>query len=147
MIYLSKEVLEYIIADGKSRYPEESCGIIFGSISESGEKTAEYAEAVTNGYEQAEKYHRFEITPEIMMKAELTARKKGSDIIGFYHSHPDCEAFPSEFDRSQALPVYSYLITSVINGEAAATRSFVLSSETNLFSEEKIILKEQTKWQ
>ena len=72
-----------------------------------------------------------------MLKAELTARKKGLDII-----HPDCEAFPSEFDRTHAFPVYSYIIISVVKGEAFRTRSFVLSAVNKQFSEEEIIFKE-----
>lgn len=140
MICLSKDVIQHMLTDGAERYPEECCGIFFGYIDDNGEKTAEYAETVTNGYEQAEKHHRFEITPEIMLQAELTARSKKLDIIGFYHSHPDCEAFPSEFDRTHALPVYSYIIMSVVKGKAVKTKSFVLSAENMQFSEEKITI-------
>lgn len=127
-----------MLTDGAGRYPEECCGIIFGRIDEGGVKAAEYAESAENGSDKPEKYHRFEITPEIMLNAELTARRKGYDIIGFYHSHPDCEAFPSEFDRAHALPVYSYIIMSVVKGKAVKTKSFVLSAEDMRFSEEKI---------
>lgn len=140
MIYLTKDVIQHMLTDGAERYPEECCGIIFGSIDENGEKTAEYAETADNGSDKSEKYHRFEITPEIMLKAELTARKKDLDIIGFYHSHPDCEAYPSEFDRTHALPVYSYIIMSVVKGKAVKTKSFVLSAEDMQFSEEKITI-------
>ena len=140
MIYLSKDVIKHMLTDGAKRYPEECCGIIFGHMDEAGGKTAEYAETAENGYNKLEKRRRFEITPEIMLKAELTARKKGYDIIGFYHSHPDCEAFPSEFDRAHALPVYSYIIMSVIKGKAVKTKSYVLSAEDMQFSEEKITI-------
>lgn len=140
MIYLTRDVILHMLEDGARRYPEECCGIIYGHIDDSGEKTAEYAEAVANGYDEAEKYHRFEMTPEIMLKAELTARRKGYDIVGFYHSHPDCEAFPSEFDRTHALPVYSYIIMSVVKGKAVKTKSFLLSAEDMRFSEEKITI-------
>lgn len=77
-----------------------------------------------------------------MLKAERAARKKRLDIVGFYHSHPDCKAFPSEFDRAHALPVYSYIIVSVVKGSAVDTRSFVLSAENMQFSEEKILIEE-----
>lgn len=129
-----------MLGDAEKRYPEECCGIIFGRINDS--KTAECVEAVNNAFDKSEQYHRFEITPETMLKAELTARKKGLDIIGFYHSHPDCEAFPSEYDRTHAIPVYSYIIISVIKGEAFITRSFVLSLENRRFSEEELNIKE-----
>lgn len=138
MINLSRDVLQHMLLDGRKRYPEECCGIIFGKIGMDGVKNAERAESVDNGYEKSEKYHRFEITPEIMMSAEKTARRTGCDIIGFYHSHPDCEAIPSEFDRSHALPIYSYIIMSVIGGKAVKTKSWELSSQTLQFSEENI---------
>ena len=142
MIALTKEVLARISADGAACYPEECCGIIFGTIAENGDKTALFAEPVENGFDEREKYHRFEITPEIMLKAERAARKKRLDIVGFYHSHPNCKAFPSEYDRAHALPVYSYIIVSVVKGSAADTRSFVLSAENMQFSEEKILIEE-----
>jgi proteasome lid subunit RPN8/RPN11 len=31
------------------------------------------------------------------------------DVIGYYHSHPDHPAIPSEFDREHALPFYAYI--------------------------------------
>ncbi|MGN0603898.1 MAG: Mov34/MPN/PAD-1 family protein [Oscillospiraceae bacterium] len=140
MIFLSKDVIQHILKDGSERYPEECCGIIFGQIDESGGKTAEYAESAENAYDKKGKRRRFEITPEIMLNAERTARQKKLDIIGFYHSHPDCEAFPSEFDRIHALPVYSYIIMSVVKGKTVKTKSFVLSAEDMQFSEEKITI-------
>lgn len=142
MINISKDVLQQMLLDGGNRYPEECCGILFGTVGEDGTKNAEYAEFAANGSDSSEKHRRFEITPEIMMKAELTARRKGYDVIGFYHSHPDCEATPSEFDRSHALPVYSYIIMSVVKGKAVKTRSFVLSAENMRFSEEKINIRD-----
>lgn len=69
MITLSKEVFARISADGAACYPEECCGIIFGTIAENGDKTALFAEPVENGFDAREKYHRFEIPPEIMLKA------------------------------------------------------------------------------
>lgn len=137
MIYLSKDVIHHILKDGSERYPEECCGIIFGKLNESGEKTAEYAETADNGSDKSEKYHRFEITPEIMLQAELTARKKKLDIIGFYHSHPDCEAFPSEFDRTHALPVYSYIIMSVVNGKTVRTKALCFPQNICSFQKKK----------
>lgn len=138
LINISKEILEQMLLDGTNRYPEECCGILFGRIDEKGVKTAEYAEYADNSRDESEKKRRFEITPEIMLKAELTARRRGYDIIGFYHSHPDCEAIPSEYDRSHALPVYSYIIMSVVKGKALQTKSYELSPDSRQFREEKI---------
>ena len=39
-------------------------------------------------------------------------------MLGFYHSHPDHPARPSEYDREHALPWFSYVIVSVRDGRA-----------------------------
>ena len=63
--------------------------------------------------------NRFELTPDDVRLAEKTAREKRLELLGWYHSHPDAPARPSEFDREHAWPWYSYIIVSVQKGEAA----------------------------
>lgn len=129
MIQISEKLLARICEEGEKSYPDECCGILFGSVGEDRIKAAERIEPVCNSFTEEEKYHRFLITPETMLWAELSARERGEDIVGFYHSHPDCEAVPSEYDRVHAFPVYSYLITSIRKGKAAETASFELFCE------------------
>lgn len=138
MISISYELLKKIIDDAVQRYPNECCGIIYGNVSGDGEKKSETIEEVFNSFDDREKYHRFEITSETMLKAELYARKKGCEIIGFYHSHPNCPAEPSEYDRSHALPVYSYIIASVVKGRATGVKSWELSLSNMQFCQEQI---------
>jgi proteasome lid subunit RPN8/RPN11 len=68
------------------------------------------------------------------------AQKRGRDlnleIIGFFHSHPDYPAIPSECDRVQAWEVYSYPIVSVIQGKAIEIKSWVLDEDRVFRSEE-----------
>ena len=135
MIYISESLLKEIESNAERRYPNECCGIIFGKI----EKEIKYAESIkeiNNSFGEGEEYHRFLITAEAMMKSELYAREKGIDIVGFYHSHPNAEAVPSEYDREHALPIYSYPITSVVNGKVRITKSYELHD--NKFIEEEI---------
>lgn len=143
MIRISEELLAYIRAEGEKSYPDECCGILFGRIEEDQTKVAERIEPICNSFAQEEQYHRFLISPETMLRAELSARKNREDIVGFYHSHPDCPAQASEYDRAHALPVYSYIITSVREGRAAETNSFELfyeKEDSRFFVEEiKII--------
>jgi proteasome lid subunit RPN8/RPN11 len=72
------------------------------------------------------------------MRAELAARKEGRDVLGFYHSHPDHPAEPSDFDREHALPFYSYIIVSVDKGKAGNFRSWELTPGRDKFLEEEI---------
>jgi proteasome lid subunit RPN8/RPN11 len=62
----------------------------------------------------------------------------GLAIIGFYHSHPDHPARPSDFDREHAWPFYSYVIVSVATGRAAGMASWVLDETTRLFRRQEI---------
>ncbi|MBR6399670.1 MAG: M67 family metallopeptidase [Firmicutes bacterium] len=134
MIVIKKNLLEKIEAEAEKSYPFECCGMIFGSIEEN-KKLAHSIRSVENNF-GGEEYHRFLITAEDMMRGELYARQNGLDMIGFYHSHPDHPAIPSEYDREHALPVYSYLITSVKDGKADITASYELSD--NKFTAEGI---------
>ncbi len=47
-----------------------------------------------------------------MLRGEREARARGLDVVGIYHSHPDCPAVPSQFDLDHAWPVYSYIIVT-----------------------------------
>lgn len=137
MIYLPENFYEQILRDGEKSFPNESCGVLFGRLLKNGAKEILSCRSVLNEFASAERYHRFEISAEIMMKLELEARRNKFDIAGFYHSHPNAAAVPSEFDRSHALPIYSYVITSVVEGAAERTTCWILN-EKNIFVEEVI---------
>jgi proteasome lid subunit RPN8/RPN11 len=75
-------------------------------------------------------------------KAERLAHFIKLDIIGFYHSHPDCAAEPSDYDTRHALPVYSYVIVSVRKGKVADCKSWELDPEScKQFQSEKLDLR------
>jgi proteasome lid subunit RPN8/RPN11 len=141
MMMISEKLIDEIKLEGERAYPNECCGIIFGRLlQDSNIKCGESLQSISNSFDDGEKYRRFLIKPEDMMRAERFARKNEIDIVGFYHSHPDCEAVPSEYDRSNALPVYSYIIVSVENGTAVDVRSWELTE--NVFYSEKLYEKE-----
>lgn len=141
MIFISDETVDRICKEAEKCYPDECCGIIFGRLVEEQIKYVESLEPVTNSFDTEEKYHRFLITPETMLQAERTARKKKLDIVGFYHSHPDQAAVPSQYDREHALPVYSYIIVSAVQGRAADVKSWELITDRqdSPFFKEEII--------
>lgn len=132
MIKVPKNLLADIKAHGERTFPNECCGIIFGTIDEAGEngtksvKTARELRPIENEFEDGEQYHRFLITDQQMLSAELYARKNGLEIVGIYHSHPNCASVPSEYDRSHAVPLYSFLITSILKGKAADIQNWTL---------------------
>ena len=73
-----------------------------------------------------------------MQLAEKTAREKKIELIGWYHSHPDAPARPSEFDREHAWPWYSYIIVSVQSGMPREMNSWRLQDDRAAYDPEAI---------
>jgi proteasome lid subunit RPN8/RPN11 len=118
-----------IEAEGAAAYPNECCGVMLGT-ERAGRRTVTELLAVRNEFEAAEQYHRFLITPAALLAAEKQADAAGLMVLGFYHSHPDHPARPSEFDRSHAWPFYSYIIVSILRREPAEMTSWQLDETT-----------------
>ena len=137
MLKLTREIEEKIRQAGAEAYPDECCGILFGS--EDGEdQVVKSLRPIENARESGEQYHRFLITAEDMMQAELEARKLGLEIVGSYHSHPDHPAQPSNYDRDHALPFYSYIILRVAQGRPELMTSWRLRLSREAFDSEEL---------
>ncbi|MGC8654266.1 MAG: Mov34/MPN/PAD-1 family protein [Candidatus Kryptoniota bacterium] len=116
MIRISEESYFKIGKHGESAYPEECCGILLGSNDGINQVIEEVVELDNEQGENRQR--RFYVTPEQYMKAEKIASEKSLDLLGFYHSHPDHPAAPSEFDREHALPWFVYIIVSIMREKA-----------------------------
>jgi proteasome lid subunit RPN8/RPN11 len=133
------EWAEAIRSEGESAYPNECCGILLGRTGAVGEaKQVEEIIPIDNAREEPERYHRFRIEPEDLMRAEKTALRQGREVLGFYHSHPDHPAEPSDYDREHALPFYSYVILELYEGRAGKLTSWELTENRREFLEEQI---------
>ncbi|HZL38613.1 MAG TPA: M67 family metallopeptidase [Tepidisphaeraceae bacterium] len=131
-----------IEAQGAAGYPNECCGMLIGrDVSENGapRRIVERLEPGRNAFEAAEQYHRFSIDPAQQLQVERAAAKEGKTVLGYYHSHPDHPARPSEYDREHAWPFYSYVIVAIEKGKPAAMTSWVLDEKTRAFGEQKIV--------
>lgn len=82
---------------------------------------------------ETNRMRRYVIDPLEQLAAEKETRATGNEILGFYHSHPNHPAEPSEFDRSHAWPWYSYVILSIVDGKPADLRAWFLDAETSVF--------------
>lgn len=142
-IHLSAALARQIESEGVASYPNECCGIIYGKddVGAGGkpQRRVSRLEAVTNGFEAGEQYHRFSITPETLMRAEKDSASRGELVLGFYHSHPDHPARPSEYDRVHAWPYYSYVIVSIAKNDAVDMTSWMLDEQTETFSRQDIV--------
>lgn len=128
--------LEAMSRHGEASYPEECCGVLIGRAGRE-ETVVERVIPVRN--ERLDSRHnRFLIHPETVLAAHQEARALGRDVVGYYHSHPDHPARPSDFDREHAWPGLSYVIVAVAGGQAAEARSWRLADDRRRFDEEAI---------
>jgi len=141
MLTLSKTHLSKIQVHAIDCYPEECCGAMFGTIQDGGEsKVITEIEPIDNTSSENKK-RRFMITPEEYQRVESKASKLGVTLLGFYHSHPDHPAQPSQTDLNYAWPFFSYIILAIKDRVAKEINSFVLDMDSGKFKEEPI--KEQ----
>lgn len=137
MIRLRQSTIDEIAAHAERDYPHECGGMLIGRLSE-GEKNVFEIFPLENAREEGARHNRVLILPKDVMRAERYAREKGLDAIGYYHSHPDAPAVPSQYDLDHALPVWSYIIASVMEGKAVDIRSWEMENDRSKFNEELI---------
>ncbi|REJ83479.1 MAG: hypothetical protein DWQ36_23765 [Acidobacteria bacterium] len=134
---IAPALLDEIRRHGEEAYPEECCGVLLGR------RQAESTEVVrrlpvANEREAAARLNRFSIAPRDLLAAQRSADAEGLEVVGYYHSHPDCPAKPSEHDRAAAWPDTSYLIVAVRRAEAAEARSWRLCDDRSAYREEAV---------
>ena len=117
---------------GRETYPHECCGALVGR----GRLVTE-ALALPNAAAEATR-RRFRIGPRDYRTAERRASERGAELLGFYHSHPDHPARPSQYDLDHAWPVFAYVIVSVEAGRPGALTSWRLREDRSAFDEEPV---------
>jgi proteasome lid subunit RPN8/RPN11 len=120
------ELYDQLRQHGEATYPHECCGVLVGEFDEAGGKAVKAAVRCGNTRTDslANRYH---ISPSELVRIQREALLAGHDIVGFYHSHPDHPAHWSSTDLAEAhWTGSSYVITSVENGRAVLTNSFIL---------------------
>ena len=129
---LQPGVAEAIRAHGTETYPNECCGALYGR---DGVVTATYA--LPNTTEEGPR-RRFLVRPQDYRDAEKRATELKVDLLGFYHSHPDHPARPSQYDLDHAWPFFSYVIVSVTAEGTGSLTSWRLRDDRSGFDEEPI---------
>ena len=126
---LTDSVYAAIRAHGEETYPHECCGALLGRPSDNGWVVTDSVRAGNTRTDSA--HNRYNIAPLELVRIQRSAREKGLEIAGFYHSHPDHPAQWSQTDFAEAHWLgCSYVITSVEKGKAAITNSFLLAGST-----------------
>ncbi|HVB55522.1 MAG TPA: M67 family metallopeptidase [Candidatus Acidoferrales bacterium] len=136
VLKIREELLQRIHAHGVQTYPHECCGALLGH---DGDREREVLDLLPLANRRGDSpRNRFELTPGDVRLAEKTAREQSLELIGWYHSHPNAPARPSEFDREHAWPWYSYIIVSVQKGEPRDTTSWRLYDDRSGYDPEAI---------
>lgn len=131
-IHLSKALQATIFAQMEKTYPNEGGGFLLGNRSGEDVTIVDVIE-VENTFDTEEQYHRYAMTPQNWAHMEDEADEKGLTLVGYYHSHPDSPAIPSEYDRVHALPNFVYIITSVQAGKAVDMKVWLLQDDREKF--------------
>ncbi|HET8967453.1 MAG TPA: M67 family metallopeptidase [Candidatus Acidoferrum sp.] len=145
---MSHDLAERIGQHGAEAFPHECCGALLGrdSAFEEGASGADSRREVLELFPLINRRddsprNRFAVTAEDVMEAEKAARQHGLDVVGWYHSHPDHPARPSQFDREHAWPWYSYIIVSVMSGKPAEMTSWRLNDDRQDYTPERIEIR------
>ena len=141
-IVLKPDHARQIEEEGAQTYPNECCGIMIGRDMSDGtcvRRIVERLEPMQNVFDAEQQRRRFAVDPLALIRADKAAGAEGMVVLGFYHSHPDHPARPSEYDREHAWPFYSYLIVSIAQGKAVDMTSWVLEDESRTFLRQDIV--------
>jgi proteasome lid subunit RPN8/RPN11 len=137
MIEIDKTAWEMMVAHAESTFPNECCGAMIGRLDGDHKKVCG-AQALENAYAGAQGA-RYELRPEDLLEADRKARAVGMDLIGIYHSHPDCDAYFSKTDLENSCPWYSFVVLSVKGGKFDHANSFLPNAEQTQAEKEELI--------
>ncbi len=119
----------------EASYPYEGCGVLVGRPT----ATEAVVSQVVEGHNLVSdrRHDRYELDPRDIIQAERSARERGEEVVGFFHTHPDHPARPSQFDTDRAWPGYHYVVIAVQEGRQVAATAWCLeeSGPTSSFLE------------
>ena len=141
MITITDEQLKEIREHGVRDYPYECCGLLLGRFREEGKVVTE-TYPISNAREESAKRNRFLIEPKELLRGEQYARGRDLEVVGFYHSHPDSPAVPSQYDLEHAWPTYSYIIVSTRADQAGDLFSWEQEADRSRFNQEELRVEE-----
>jgi proteasome lid subunit RPN8/RPN11 len=131
-LQLDAQVYAAIRAHGSETYPNECCGALIGRDGMVSETLA-----LPNTTDEGPR-RRFMVRPQDYRAAEQRAAETGGELLGFYHSHPDHPARPSQYDLDHAWPFFSYVIVSVRDGVSGDMTAWRLREDRSAFDQEDL---------
>ncbi len=129
---LGPGVRQAIDQHGRETYPHECCGALLGAGAHV-QAVHRLPNVTTEGPRR-----RFRIDDRDYLASERQAAAAGLSLLGFYHSHPDHPAVPSQYDLDHAWPTFVYPILAVRGGEPEGLRAWALRADRSAFDERPI---------
>jgi len=126
-----------MVAHAEATYPNECCGAMLGNI-DGDRKSVHIAVRLDNAAEGSQRAY-YELRPEDLLRADREARDRKMDLIGIYHSHPDCGAYFSETDLKNSCPWYSFVVLSVQEGRFDHANSWLPNHEQTAAEKEELL--------
>lgn len=137
MIRVETDPWTSMVAHAQATYPNECCGAMLGSI-DGDSKVVRVALPLENSFSGVQSA-RYELRPEDLLAADKAARERQMDLIGIYHSHPDCDAYFSKTDLQNSCPWYSFVVLSVQKGAFHHANSWLPNFEQTDAAKEELI--------
>ena len=126
-----------MVEHAEATYPNECCGAMLGRVAD-GKKSVTSAIKLRNAFSGSQGA-RYELKPEDLLEADRAAREQKLDVIGIFHSHPDCDAYFSETDLKNSCPWYSFVVLSIKEGKFNHANSFLPDWEQTKADKEELI--------
>lgn len=135
-LLITPAVLEVVEREALAAYPEECCGILIGRVAAGEPSIGKIQEVTVTGNTASDRrQERYAIEPEQLLRAHQAARARGLEVMGYYHSHPDQAAVPSQHDLETAWPDLNYLILAVHGERVTEVRCWRLGRTGGAFHE------------
>ena len=141
MIRIEPEAWAAMVAHAREAYPNECCGAMLGvnqSGVNEGDKQVRAAMRLENAFQGAQAA-RYELRPADLLAADKAARARNMELIGIYHSHPDCDAYFSKTDLQNSCPWYSFVVLSIQKGEFHHANSWLPNFDQTEAAKEELI--------
>jgi proteasome lid subunit RPN8/RPN11 len=137
MLSIESQPFAKMKAHAEATYPNECVGAMIGTITD-GNKVVESALKLENSAEGSHRAY-YQLSPDHLMKADRAAREQGKEMIGIYHSHPDCDAYFSETDLKNSCPWYSFVVLSIQKGKFDHANSWLPDADQSHADKEELV--------
>ena len=140
MIHIERGPWREMVNHAQATFPNECCGAMLGTIG--GDKKVVTRAMVLDNVSAGSQAARYELSADDLRRAEKEARAHNLDLIGIYHSHPDCDAYFSETDLKNSCSWYSFVVLSIKGARFDHANSWLPNAEQTHAEKEELIWPE-----